>query len=219
MSFDSQGRGRYMAGGADGVGLGAACSRDGQNAVFLHAGAGMLNIPCEVREKSPVPVLVTRYALRRDSGGAGKFRGGLGVAKDFHPLIPVTTISVIEKTEVPGVVGVDGGRAGSLNEVVFFPGTERETRRGKHMVEMAPAETVALRTSGGAGWGEPLHRDPRLVLDDVADGYVSREAAAAEYGVVLRNTVDGLEVDAAETARLRATSARQGSARSSVSSR
>jgi N-methylhydantoinase B len=202
-SFDAAGRGKYVAGGSDAIGLGAAAGRDGQNALFLHAGSGMRNIPCEVREKSPVPVIITRYGLRADSGGAGRFRGGLGIEKEFQPLIPVTTISVVDRTSATTTTGVEGGAAGALSEVIFFPGTDRETRRGKHKAELQPGDTVQLRTGGGAGWGDPLTRDPRAVLEDVLDGYVSRETAAAQYGVVLQVTADGLAVDEARTALAR----------------
>jgi N-methylhydantoinase B len=203
VSFDSAGRGRYMAGGADGIGLGAAADRDGQNALFLHAGSGMCNIPCEVREKSPVPIIITRYGLRQDSGGAGKFRGGLGIEKDFYPLLPVTTISVVEKTIATTTTGIDGGKAGSLNEVTFFPDTDRETKSGKHKAEMEHGDEIRLRTAGGAGWGDPFARDPLSVLEDVVDGYVSQARAASEYGVAISATPSGLGVDEDVTARLR----------------
>jgi N-methylhydantoinase B len=215
VSFDSEGRGSYMAGGADGIGLGAAFNRDGQNAIFLHAGSGMCNIPCEVREKTPVPVIIERYALRQDSGGPGKFRGGVGVVKDFYPTIPVTTISVVEKTSATTVEGVDGGRMGAMNSVVFFPGTDREATRGKYKTEMAPGEVVGLRSGGGAGWGDAFDRGPELVLEDVIDGYVSVEGAERDYGVVVVETADGYAVDAEKTAARRQTAERgAGAARS-----
>jgi N-methylhydantoinase B len=202
-SFDSAGRGKYVAGGSDAVGLGAAADRDGQNALFLHAGSGMRNIPCEVREKSPIPVIITRYGLRQDSGGPGTFRGGLGIEKEFYPLLPVTTISVVDKTSATTTTGVGDGKAGALSDVTFFPGTEREIHRGKHKAEMERGDRVQLRTAGGAGWGDPFARDPRSVLEDVLDGYVSRAAAASQYGVVVELTEDGMTLDEAETARLR----------------
>jgi len=203
-SFDEQGRGKYVAGGADGTGLGAGADRDGQNALFLHGGSAMANIPCEVREKSPVPIIIERYGLRQDSGGAGRFRGGLGVVKDFYPTIPVMTISVLEKTHATTVEGVEGGKAGALNAVVYFPGTDREITRGKYKTDMAPGDVVSLRSAGGAGWGDPFTRDPELLLEDVIDGYVSVEGAARDYGVAIVETTDGLAVDAQETASLRA---------------
>lgn len=203
-SFDERGRGKYMAGGADATGLGAAQDRDGENALFLHAGSAMCNIPCEVREKSPVPIIIERYGLRPDSGGPGRFRGGLGVVKDFYPTIPVTTISVLEKTYATTVEGVQGGRAGALNAVVYFPGTDREVTRGKHKAEMQPGDVVGLRSAGGAGWGDPFTRDPELVLEDVIDGYVSVEGAARDYGVVVVETADGFVVDEEQTAMRRA---------------
>ena len=203
VSHDSEGRGRYLAGGADVVGHGAAFHRDGQNGLFLHAGAAMCNIPIEVREKTPVPVLIGRYELRQDSGGPGKFRGGLGICKDFTTLIPVTTISVLERTTAAQAPGVAGGKAGMLNEAIFFPNTPKEIIRGKHKVEMQSGEAVWLRSAGGAGWGDPLTRDPLLVLEDVVDGYVSVDGANRDYGVIIRETPKGYVLDEVATAKRR----------------
>ena len=202
VSYDSEGRGRYFAGGGDCVGLGAACNRDGQSALFLHAAGGVRNIPIEVREKTPVPVLIEHYELRQDSGGPGKFRGGLGVRKDFRPLIPVTTISVLDRTVAAQPLGLNGGKGGMLNAVRFFPNTAKEFMRGKHKIDLQPGEVVALETGGGAGWGDPFDRDPQTVLEDVSEGYVSLEAANQQYGVVIRETPKGYIFDeAATTAR------------------
>ncbi len=201
--FDHEtGRGDY-GGGVEAVGLGASPSRDGENALLHHCESGCCNIPNEI-EETRVPLLVERYELREDSGGAGKFRGGLGVVKEYHALESTTAISIAERTEASIITGIDGGKAGMLNEITYFPGTPRELKRGKHKAELHAGDRVLIRSGGGAGWGNPLDRDPHAVLADVIAGYVSRSIAGNEYGVVLCEVGNELRVDGERTAALRA---------------
>lgn len=191
-----------IGGGADAVGLGAAVHRDGENALIHNSESCCCNVPVEVQE-SRVPVLIERYELRPDSGGPGKFRGGLGIRKDFKTLQPVTTITIVERTYASPVQGIAGGRAGSFNQAVFYPGTAREVSCGKKIVELQAGETVSLRGGGGAGWGSPLERDPRCILEDVRNGYVTIEKAEKEYGVIIRPQGDDFIFDEKATTGLR----------------
>jgi N-methylhydantoinase B len=96
---------------------------------------------------------------------------------------------------------VAGGQAGKPSEFVLNPGTDRERNLGNvDVVYLEPGDVVRITSCGGGGWGDPYRRDPARVLADVRNGFVSAEAAAADYGVVIR---DG-EVDPEATARLRA---------------
>ena len=200
--FDHQtGRGDY-GGGVEAVGMGATLNRDGENALLHHCESGCCNIPNEV-EESRVPLLVERYQLREDSGGAGKFRGGVGVVKEYHALGPTTAISIAERTEASITGGIDGGKGGWLNEITYFPGTPKELKRGKHKAELRAGDRVLIRSGGGAGWGNPLDRDPRSVLEDVIAGYVSRAAAERDYGVVVSDVAGDFSVDHSRTAALR----------------
>lgn len=201
--FDYEnGRGDY-GGGVEAVGMGASWNRDGENALLHHCESGCCNIPNEV-EESRVPVLVERYQLREDSGGAGKFRGGVGVVKEYHALASTTAISIAERTEASVVTGIEGGKAGWLNEITYFPGTPRELKRGKHKADLHAGDRVLIRSGGGCGWGNPLERDPQAVLADVIAGYVSFTAAESEYGVVLLQVNGELNVHAERTAAFRA---------------
>jgi N-methylhydantoinase B len=195
------GRGDY-GGGVEAVGMGATLYRDGENALLHHCESGCCNIPNEVEEWR-VPLLVERYQLREDSGGAGKFRGGVGVVKEYHALGPTTAISIAERTEATRTAGIDGGKGGSLNEITYFPGTPKEFKRGKHKAELQAGDRVLIRSGGGAGWGDPLERDPKAVLADVLAGYVSRAAAERDYGVVLSDVAGDLTVEQQSTAALR----------------
>ena len=200
--FDYEtGRGDY-GGGVEAVGLGASPNRDGENALLHHCESGCCNIPNEI-EETRVPLLVERYQLREDSGGAGKFRGGVGVVKEYHVLESTTAISIAERTEASIITGIDGGKAGLLNEITYFPGTLRELKRGKHKADLHAGDRVLIRSGGGAGWGNPLERDPQAVLADVIAGYVSRSAAEKEYGVVLCEVDGNLQIDSELSTALR----------------
>ena len=195
------GRGDY-GGGVEAVGMGATLYRDGENALLHHCESGCCNIPNEVEEWR-VPLLVERYQLREDSGGAGKFRGGVGVVKEYHALGSTTAISIAERTEATKTGGIDGGKGGLLNEITYFPGTPRELKRGKHKAELQAGDRVLIRSGGGAGWGNPLERDPQAVLADVIAGYVGRAAAEQDYGVVVSDVAGDFSVDHQHTAALR----------------
>jgi N-methylhydantoinase B len=201
--FDYQsGRGDY-GGGVEAVGMGAISYRDGDNALLHHCESGCCNIPNEVEEWR-VPLLVERYELREDSGGPGRFRGGVGVIKEYHTLGATTAISIAERTEATKVAGINGGKGGSLNEITYFSGTPREIKRGKYKAELRAGDRVLIRSGGGAGWGNPLDRDPQAVLMDVIAGYVSRASAEQEYGVVIMSDIDGgLSVNPQQTVGLR----------------
>jgi len=191
-----------MAGGADGIGLGAGCARDGQSALIHNAESCCCNVPIEVQE-SKMPVLFERYELRTDSGGPGKFRGGLGVRKDYRTKIAVTAISMMERTKASPVEGVAGGRRGAFNHSIFHPDSDRAEVRGKAIALLNAQDAVAVESGGGAGWGSPLERGVESVLKDVLYGYVSRESAEKDYGVVMRRSGDDFALDREATLALR----------------
>jgi N-methylhydantoinase B len=161
------------------------------------------NQPAEFTE-TRFPLLVEKLALRTDSGGAGKRRGGLGYDKHYRALVDCRTIVTADRVRL-GCYGVNGGRAGKpFGVTVDIEGTPRELGG---LVDGAPVragEIVAVVTTGGGGWGDPLEREPERVRCDVLEGKVSLAAARDEYGVLLRAIPDGeYELDAEGTARLR----------------
>ena len=161
--------------------------------------AFLRNVPVEVLE-SEAPVLVHRYALVPDSEGAGKFRGGFGVAYDVAILHPSAVVVMRGKDRFRfGSWGAFGGRGGSVCGNV---GQRRNTVHdiGKLTVYRPElGEVIKLWSGGGGGYGDPLTREAELVAGDVAAGLVSVARAEAIYGVVLHEGA----VDAAATARLR----------------
>ena len=159
------------------------------------------NIPTEVLE-SDVPVLVERYELRESGGGAGRARGGLGLAFSVRVLAPRATLTCrgMERTRFQPW-GRSGGQPGQPGTATLHTagGTVREL--GKiDVLEVGPGEVLEVRTPGGAGFGDPLERSVEAVVADVADGFVDVETAKDRYGVVFT----GGRVDRAGTASLRA---------------
>ena len=149
------------------------------------------------------PVLVEERSLRRDSGGAGKFRGGLGIDLRVRNLVEGRwNLHRPRRIDCPPW-GLWGGKPGGTADYMLkLPGESDFTSMdaSQHLV---PVDSeVIVRTGGGGGWGDPLDRDPEACAGDVIEGYVSPEQALAAYGVVL--DAKDFAVDAAATDRIRA---------------
>ena len=144
-----------------------------------------MNIPVESIEMS-FPLRIPRAGLWADSGGAGRFRGGLGLVKVFeatddrrHRLAPRRAL----RLEPWGLHG--GAPARSARAFILRKDGAREELPSKKMIVLHPGDQLWEYIAGGAGHGDPLDRDAEAVLADVQDGKVSRESAREAYGVVL----------------------------------
>ncbi len=193
----------YPAGGT-----GAFDGGDGSNTVRTWTESDMTTLqPIEAIEQL-YPVRVEATALREDSGGPGRWRGGLGLTRAVRILAPATRLSVLAERAVLPPFGVCGGGAGATNRFWL----RRDGRAiapsplpGK--VSAFPVETgdvLMMESSGGGGFGDALERDPAAVVADLAEGYVTPAAAEAVYGVVLRGGVVDVEATAQRRAALRA---------------
>jgi N-methylhydantoinase B len=160
--------------------------------------------PVEILE-ALYPVMFTQWALRPDSGGPGKHRGGLGAVYEIEALADggADVFLIGERGKFPPF-GVNGGGPAALNRFVY------ETDAGEATppfvskvtdVKIRRGQKVRLETPGGGGFGDPAARDPARVARDVQLGYVSHAAALRDYKVVLRD--DGSS-DLAATAKVRA---------------
>jgi N-methylhydantoinase B len=160
--------------------------------------------PVEILE-SLYPIMFTQWALRPDSAGPGRHRGGLGAIYEIEALAEggAEVFLLGERGKYPPF-GVNGGKAAALNRFIY------ETDRGEATpplvskitdVKIRPGQKVRLETPGGGGFGEPATREPERVVRDVKLGYVSRDSARRDYKVVLR--ADG-SLDADATAQARA---------------
>lgn len=174
--------------------------RDGTNGSGAD-GAYLKNTPIEITE-TEVPIQILRYGLMPDSGGAGRWRGGLATAMEFRVFAPDSRVTARNRDRSRfRPWGILGGRAGAPSDLVLNPGTPRERVLGNtDLVVMDPGDVLHIHSPGGGGRGSPLEREPERVLLDVQRGYVSAAAAERDYGVVIR---DG-RVDETATAALRA---------------
>ncbi len=149
------------------------------------------------------PVMIEARALRQDSGGAGKWRGGL--ATDLHVRNFVEGRWNLSRPYRRGLApwGLWGGKGGAIGDYQLRRPGENEFRMTYGHRYLVPANSeVLVRQLGGGGWGDPLERDPGRVRDDVLDELVSPAAARDAYGVVLKGA--DFVVDAAQTEALRA---------------
>jgi N-methylhydantoinase B len=184
-----------------GGGSGGRYYADGEDTI--HVVPDSRNLPTEFTE-SRFPFVVERLGLAIDSGGAGRFRGGLGYEKHVRMLRDAHFMSIADRS-ILSCWGVNGGRAGRPFQVTIDPGGPAE-RDVDALVdaEFVPAgTTIRIRTTGGGGWGDPLERDPVLVARDVLWRKVSRTAARDDYGVVVGGPDDDPAVDVPATEQLR----------------
>jgi N-methylhydantoinase B len=162
----------------EGGGWGAKPHADGESALLF---GDIRVIPVEVMEQK-YPVLIERYELRQDSGGAGEFRGGLGVVRDYRCKDQIELLTGYDRHDCPPW-GLFGGKAGAPNTVVVthVDGTVREFRKTTEY-GLEAGDLVSFRTAGGGGYGDPSRRARQRMLADLLDGYVSSEGAERDYG-------------------------------------
>lgn len=140
------------------------------------------NVPVEVAE-SEYPILVERYGLVPDSGGAGKHRGGLAVERVWRCLTPGTSLIVRSDRAKHAPYGLAGGRPGAVSSnVLVRPDGAEETLPPMFSTEIEAGDVYVHRTAGGGGWGDPRERDPAAIADDVLNEKVTPEAALRDYG-------------------------------------
>jgi len=180
-------------------GTGARPSKDGLDVTAFPS--GVRTIPVEATE-SVAPVMFRRREFREGSGGAGRYRGGLGQIIELGGAdgTPVALLCNFERINNPAR-GRDGGGKGALGRVTLGSG---KPIRSKGRQTVAGGDFIRLELPGGGGFGDPATRDPDQVAADVADGLISRETAENDYRVAL--TSDG-SVDRTATAQLRAMAA------------
>ncbi|WP_199260855.1 hydantoinase B/oxoprolinase family protein [Paracoccus binzhouensis] len=159
--------------------------RDGTNGSGADA-AYLKNTPIEITE-TEVPVEFVRYGLAQDSGGAGRWRGGLATEMAFRVFAPDTRITARNRDRsLFRPWGILGGKAAGLAEMIVNPGTPDERRTGSaDTAILGPGDVLLVRSAGGGGRGDPMEREVWRVEQDVARGYVSAEAARRDYGVVV----------------------------------
>jgi N-methylhydantoinase B len=165
----------------EGIGWGAGRDHDGANAQQHLSQSVVRNTPVEVLEQR-APLLHHRVELVPDSAGAGRYRGGVGIRREVELLASCEVLSMKKKSKT-SPWALSGGHEPDPSFMRLWPGTDRERRVGMYRAAMAPGDRFVNVTAGGGGWGDPLTRDPDLVLADVREGYVSPGQARDIYGV------------------------------------
>jgi N-methylhydantoinase B len=183
-------------------GVGARASKDGVDTTGANVMGGRGGVPQIEALEAEFPIRFERHALIRDSGGPGRWRGGLGVERSIRMLgdAEVSVRADRMRYPPPGRAGGLPGRAGTW---VVNPGQpdQRELPSKKMGVRLAAGDLLRLRTSGGGGFGSPFEREPELVRADVLAGKVSVDEANSVYGVVLRGDDQDVDVAATQAAR------------------
>ena len=190
--------GRYYSNyNFDGMGSGATAHKDGNDGeVTRHSNCR--NTPIEVFEHR-YPLLTLRYGLARDSGGAGRYRGGLGTERTIRIMAPEITFSALfDRCKLAGQ-GLFGGLEGGRSALMVKLAGESEFRTFQEVfgvrsptkftnVLLHRGDELYYRAPGGAGFGPPSERDPALVRADLAEGYLSPQAAERDYGIETQET-------------------------------
>jgi N-methylhydantoinase B len=159
-----------------GVGLGARNDADGIDGIQANM-TNTMNTPIEEIERS-YPLLIKQYALRPDSAGPGRSRGGSGIIRSYQALANDITVTVLADRGRNKPQGLYGGGPGARTEVTLYRMARRNTRKIKLPVKVTvllqKGDTIEIKTAGGGGYGKPESRDKSRVRDDIRNGIISR---------------------------------------------
>ena len=182
------------------TGQGGGPLSDGQDAGPYCIG-NLANVPVEIVEAES-PLRVEEYAFLPDTGGAGKYRGGLGIVRQYRLLADEATIQLRSDRHLHPCWGLFGGQPGAVAHSLMNPGTDHmEKLPSKFVRTMKKNDVFRAEMPGSGGYGDPFERDPEAVRRDVLQGKVTPAQAKSAYGVVM--DADGRQVDVAGTARVR----------------
>lgn len=165
------------------TGRGGGPEEDGQDAGPYWLG-NLSNTPIEVIEAEN-PLLVEAYGFLPDTGGPGKFRGGLGMVRQYRLLNPKATVQQRADRHVFPCWGIYGGKPGALSKSYFIRDGERVPAPGKFVRSMEEGEVFRSEMAGSGGYGDPFERDANAVVDDIAQEKMTAQHAREHYGVLL----------------------------------
>ena len=160
------------------IGQGAFNGGDGITSMH-HNSAGTRISPTEIWE-SRNPWLVNKIELAKDSCGAGKYRGGLGLNLEFEMLEETYVTTVVERTNFPPW-GVNNGKAGRSNNVILITKNGKLNVPKKTGLKLNKGESIIFKTGGGGGYGDPIERSNKKILNDLKQEYISKEYVEKHY--------------------------------------
>jgi N-methylhydantoinase B len=162
---------------------GGRSSKDGIEGV-TNPSQNMSNMPIETLE-ARYPILMEEYGFRNDSGGAGRYRGGLGLVRQYRVLARNVVAQVRSDRADHPPYGLFGGQAGAPSRNVLNPATTAQAVPSKFTMELGEGVVIRHEQAGGGGYGNPLQRDIDLIERDLRDGKVSAAHAQRHHGVIL----------------------------------
>ena len=179
-------------------GAGARATKDGASGITVNQSNAMI-APVEIIE-SEFPTRLLRYELIEDSGGAGRYRGGLGIRREYLNLEDAR-FSIRSMKHIIPPNGCAGGNTGRPGDIWINPENKDAKRLPTRYADypLKAGDVFRLDTPGGGGYGDPLAREPERVLADIREGFITAEIAERDYGVVLKREGDEFTVDAAAT--------------------
>src|SRR2546428_452696 len=186
-----------------GGGSGGRSGKDGVSGTNVNQSNARI-APVEIIE-SEFSTRLRRFELIPDSGGAGKFRGGLGFVREYELLDHDARFSLRSTKHTIAPKGIEGGGDGKTGRCTLNPGTERARVIPSRFSDytLQPGDVVSLDTPGGGGLGIPREREPAMVLNDVRNGYVTVEQAQAVYAVSIEAKDGDFVLYEAQTSELR----------------
>ncbi len=182
-------------------GWGGLPTKDGMDAVQSHV-QNTENSAIEETENN-LPFLITRYELIPDSEGAGRYRGGLGLRRDWKFPGHKATLTIFSDNRKFAPWGLFGGGSGASSKYILNPDGEAKELPSKVTLHLQPDSVISYRTPGGGGYGSALERDPERVLQDVNQGKVTPDRARDAYGVVLDASGKAVDLQATRAERTR----------------
>ena len=186
------------------VGLGARPTKDGIDVISPDM-VNLLDIPIEALELTS-PYMVLENELYEGSGGAGEYRGGLGLKKAFKLMRGSGSATFRGERFYVSAWGLFGGLPGGLGKGYVIRNGEKEDIPSKRDYDLNEGDEIHFVSSGGGGFGDPLKRKPEFVLQDVLDGRVSLDQAVNDYGVVIDE--ESMSINQEKTTKLREEKAR-----------
>jgi len=198
-------KGEFVTCALDAGGQGARSNKDGVDAIHTDM-CVLMNVPAEYMEKD-FPIRILRNNLRNGSAGAGEYRGGLGLDKVFEITRGEVSTSCRIERHYSQPWGIFGGLSASKGAAWVIRQTGEKEEFTKRDMTLYQGDQLYILAPGGGGYGDPLKRQPELVLKDVLDRRISLEAAAEDYGVVINR--ESMALDLEKTTQLREEKAKQ----------
>ncbi|MED4206640.1 hydantoinase B/oxoprolinase family protein [Neobacillus mesonae] len=167
----------------NGGGMGARPNKDGLSGIDVYVG-NCMNVPIEAVELE-YPIQFQSYELYQDSGGAGKYRGGLGVVRELKMITDHLTATIRNDGETTNPKGFQGGRDGLPGQKFLNLGTDQEKQIVGKVTAMplSKGDVITIKTPGSGGYGDPQLREKELIVADWKNGYISTDALRNIYQI------------------------------------